>query len=179
MDMLVCNNGGMVLTGEMQQSQLLLCSPDNSHSNRALCSERPVTDCLSHGKACWPSNCVSYIYTGWSKSLCAPDDYNTESYFANSDCFTADRQGQGDTRLTLTPSIIPNSNYVIIVSDLNCFACFCTSVSKLKLFLDGTNIGEGGTFSSLPPLKLRLCMHLRIYMERQKLAQLNVLFCRN
>jgi hypothetical protein len=30
----------------------------------------------------------------------------------------ADRQGQWDTRLTLTPSVIPNSNYVIMVSDL-------------------------------------------------------------
>jgi hypothetical protein len=28
-----------------------------------------------------------------------------------------DRQGQGDTRLTLTPSVFPNSNYVIMVSD--------------------------------------------------------------
>jgi hypothetical protein len=28
-----------------------------------------------------------------------------------------DRQGQGDTTLTLTPSVIPNSNYVIMVSD--------------------------------------------------------------
>jgi len=27
------------------------------------------------------------------------------------------RQGQGDTRLTLTPSLIPNSNYVIVVGD--------------------------------------------------------------
>jgi len=26
-------------------------------------------------------------------------------------------QGQRDTRLTLTPSIIPNSNYVIMVGD--------------------------------------------------------------
>jgi hypothetical protein len=32
----------------------------------------------------------------------------------------ADRQGQADTRLTLTPSVIPNSNYVIMVSDWNC-----------------------------------------------------------
>jgi hypothetical protein len=29
----------------------------------------------------------------------------------------ADRQGQEDTRLTLTSSVIPNSNYVIMVSD--------------------------------------------------------------
>jgi hypothetical protein len=44
---------------------------------------------------------------------------------AQSDCLTADRQGQGDTRLTLTPSVIPNSNYVITVSDWNCLKYFC------------------------------------------------------
>jgi hypothetical protein len=32
-----------------------------------------------------------------------------------SDCWAADRQG--DTRLSLTPSVIPNSNYVIMVRD--------------------------------------------------------------
>jgi hypothetical protein len=37
----------------------------------------------------------------------------------------ADRQGQGDTRLTLTPYVIPNSNYVIVVSDWNCLKYFC------------------------------------------------------
>jgi hypothetical protein len=36
---------------------------------------------------------------------------------AQSDCLAADRQGQGDTRLTLTPSVFPNSNCVIMVSD--------------------------------------------------------------
>jgi hypothetical protein len=55
-------------------------------------------------------------YTGWSKSLCAPDDYNTElqvmfkvlltclqpfidmpHHLAQSDCLAADRQGQVDT----------------------------------------------------------------------------------
>jgi hypothetical protein len=30
-----------------------------------------------------------------------------------------------DTRLTLTPSVIPNSNYVIMVSDWNCLKYFC------------------------------------------------------
>jgi hypothetical protein len=35
-------------------------------------------------------------------------------------CLAADRQGQGDTRLTLSPSVIPNSNYVIMVRDWNC-----------------------------------------------------------
>ena len=44
-------------------------------------------------------------------------------------CLAADRQGQGDIRMTLTPSVIPNSNYVIMVSDWNClkyyiFSCF-------------------------------------------------------
>jgi hypothetical protein len=50
-------------------------------------------------------------------------------YLAQSDCLAADCQGQGDTRLTLTPSVIPNSNYVIMVGDGKClkyciFACF-------------------------------------------------------
>jgi hypothetical protein len=62
-----------------------------------------------------PDSCMRY--TGRSKRLCAPEDYNTESYLAQSDCLAADRQGQEDTRLTLTPSVIPNSNYVIMVSD--------------------------------------------------------------
>jgi hypothetical protein len=39
-------------------------------------------------------------------------------YLAESDCLAAGRQGQGDTRLTLTPSVIYNSNYVIMVGDL-------------------------------------------------------------
>jgi hypothetical protein len=39
------------------------------------------------------------------------------SHLAQSDCLVADRQGQGDTRLTLTPSVIANSNYVIMESD--------------------------------------------------------------
>jgi hypothetical protein len=46
-------------------------------------------------------------------------------YLAQSDCLAADRQGQGDTRLTLTPSVIPNSNYVFMVSDRNCLKYFC------------------------------------------------------
>jgi hypothetical protein len=46
-------------------------------------------------------------------------------YVAQSDCLSADHQGQGDTRLTLMPSIIPNSNYVIMVSDWNCLKYFC------------------------------------------------------
>jgi hypothetical protein len=71
-------------------------------------------------------------HTGWSKILCARDvvKYALQQitplsqhtsflphYLAQSDCLVADRQGQGDTRLTLTPSVTPNSNYVIMVSD--------------------------------------------------------------
>jgi hypothetical protein len=45
-------------------------------------------------------------------------------YLAQSDCLAADRQGQEDTRLTLTPSVTPNYNYVIMVSDWNCLKDF-------------------------------------------------------
>jgi hypothetical protein len=45
-------------------------------------------------------------------------------YLAQSDCLAAGRQGQEDTRLTLTPSVIPNSNYVTIESDWNCLIYF-------------------------------------------------------
>jgi hypothetical protein len=62
-------------------------------------------------------SCFKPIYTGRSKSICAPDDYNTESYMLQSDCLATDRQSQGETRLTVTPSVVPNSNYVIMVSD--------------------------------------------------------------
>jgi hypothetical protein len=33
-------------------------------------------------------------------------------------CLAADRQSQGDTKLTLTQSVIPNSNYVIMVTEI-------------------------------------------------------------
>jgi hypothetical protein len=36
---------------------------------------------------------------------------------SQSDCLAANRQGQGYTRLILTPSVIFNSNCVIMVSD--------------------------------------------------------------
>jgi hypothetical protein len=45
-------------------------------------------------------------------------------YLAQSDCLAADRQDQGDTRLTLTPSGIPNSNYVIMICDWNWLKIF-------------------------------------------------------
>jgi hypothetical protein len=42
---------------------------------------------------------------------------NIHSVPCQSDWLAADHQGQWDTRLTLTPSVISNSNYVIMVSD--------------------------------------------------------------
>jgi hypothetical protein len=36
-----------------------------------------------------------------------------------------------DTRLTLTPSVIPNSNYVIMVSDWNCLKYLCRATNQL------------------------------------------------
>jgi hypothetical protein len=48
-----------------------------------------------------------------SVHLMITDQKNTQKSW----CLTADLQGQGDTRLTLTPSVIPNYNYVIMVSD--------------------------------------------------------------
>jgi hypothetical protein len=56
--------------------------------------------------------------TEWSKSLCASDDYSIKKS-KNILILAADRQGQGDSRLTLTPSFTPNSKYVIMVSDWN------------------------------------------------------------
>jgi hypothetical protein len=111
---------------------------------------------------------ATYLNTGWSKSLYAPDDYNTESYMsflphylAQSDCLAADRQAQGDTSLTLTPTIIRNSNYVNMVSDWNCLKYFrvsCTVIFRstenfahlydtwCKLFLPTTAAIPTGNF---------------------------------
>jgi hypothetical protein len=50
---------------------------------------------------------------------------DTPHYLAQSDCLAVDRQGQGNTRLTLTPSVVPNSNDVIIVSHWNCLKYIC------------------------------------------------------
>jgi hypothetical protein len=76
------------------------------------------------------SNSTTYLLIpSDQKNVCVPDDHNTLGYLTQSDCLAADCQGQGDTRVTLTPSVIPNSNYIIMVSGWNClkyFACFCT-----------------------------------------------------
>jgi hypothetical protein len=68
------------------------------------------------------------IYRVFKKSLCTWClQYGKLQimFLAQYDCLAADRQGQGDTRLILTPSVIPNSNYVIVVSDWNCLKHFC------------------------------------------------------
>jgi hypothetical protein len=63
--------------------------------------------------------------TGWSKSLCAPDDYNTENCKQHSKWLAANHQVQGNIRLTLMPSVIPTSNYIFMVSDWNGLKYFC------------------------------------------------------
>jgi hypothetical protein len=40
-----------------------------------------------------------------------------QTFIDTPNCVLEDRQGQGDTRLTLTQSVIPNSNYVIMVNE--------------------------------------------------------------
>jgi hypothetical protein len=82
------------------------------------------------GLFCTEMNTIRHISNNYmliKKSLCTWWLQNTPflpHYLAHSDILAADRQGQGDTRLTLTPSVIPNSNYVIVVSDWNCLKCF-------------------------------------------------------
>jgi hypothetical protein len=70
----------------------------------------------------------NYLFTWWLQyrnlqvmfTMCT-----MPHYLAQSDCLAADRQGQEGTRLTLTPSVVPNSNYVIMVCDWNCLKYFC------------------------------------------------------
>jgi hypothetical protein len=66
-----------------------------------------------------------FCNTGWSKGFCARDDYDTESYKWCSKYLSASLQTFIDAGLTQTPSVIPNSNYVImVVSDWNCLKYF-------------------------------------------------------
>jgi hypothetical protein len=62
--------------------------------------------------------------TEWSKSLCTwwLQYRKLQVMFKVS---PASLQTFIHTRLTLTPSVIPNSNYVIMVSDWNCLKYFC------------------------------------------------------
>jgi hypothetical protein len=66
-----------------------------------------------------------------------PSNFQT---VAQSECLAADRQGKGDTKLTLTPSVIPNSNCVIMVSDWNYlkyfYVLFCTISSGAQRLFD-------------------------------------------
>jgi hypothetical protein len=112
-----------------------------------------LKSCIRTWGECWYAH-----KTGWSRSLCAPDGYNTEHYLAQSDCLAADRLGQRDTRLTLTPSVICNANYVNMVSDWNClkYLCMflCTVIIRgtetfwsLCIFYLGTRVGRVVSFT--------------------------------
>ena len=66
-------------------------------------------------------------------------DFNTRLSFLttwlNLTVWQPTARARGDTRLALMPSVIPNSNYVIMVGDWNClkyciFACFCTVIIR-------------------------------------------------
>jgi hypothetical protein len=68
------------------------------------------------------------LYRVIKKSLCTWWLQHTSFLphnLAQSDCLAADLQGQRDTKHILTPSVIPNSKYVIMVSDWNCLKYFC------------------------------------------------------
>jgi hypothetical protein len=58
-------------------------------------------------------------------TIAIQNTYFLPHYLAKSKCLAADRQSQEDTRLTLTPYVISNSNYVTMVSDGDCLKYFC------------------------------------------------------
>jgi hypothetical protein len=75
-----------------------------------------------------------YYYTGWSKYVCTwwLQHKKLQVIFKLYPALllalvwpATVRQGQGDARLTLTPSVIRNFKYVIIVSDWNCLKYLC------------------------------------------------------
>jgi hypothetical protein len=71
---------------------------------------------------------IIYMNLTYTHTLCTWLSQHTSflpHYLAQSDYLAANRQGQRDTRLTQTPSVIPNSNYIIMVSDWNCLKYFC------------------------------------------------------
>jgi hypothetical protein len=77
---------------------------------------------------CAPGRCSLRKYRAIKMSLCTwwlQHTFFLPHYLAESDCLAADRQGQGDTRHTLTPSVIPNYGYVVTISDWNCLKYFC------------------------------------------------------
>jgi hypothetical protein len=92
------------------------------HKEQALCYRYTLRICNAYFSTRATVIAQTHLllpYTGWPK-------YNTIQYYLlQSDCLAADRQSQRDTRPTLTPSVIPNSNYVVTVSDWNCLKYFC------------------------------------------------------
>jgi hypothetical protein len=65
---------------------------------------------------------VVYIYTvvQSEQNVSAHLMITIQKVTSNIQSAPASLQGQGETRLTLTPSVIQNYNYVIMVSDCNC-----------------------------------------------------------
>jgi hypothetical protein len=89
------------------------CCYHSHHDNHSAVSIRLVK--MSCGKG---------IHRVIKKSLCAwwLQNRNLQVLFKGSH---ASLQTFIDIRLTLTPSVIPNSNYDIMVSDWNCLKYFC------------------------------------------------------
>jgi hypothetical protein len=101
----------------------------DSHSEYVIIVAFPQKECTNVPNCYVHAFIVCLVCTGWSKSLCAPDIYNTENYKYCSKCPPpVSRQlltRHRDTRPTLVPSVIPNPNYDIIVSNWNCLISFC------------------------------------------------------
>jgi hypothetical protein len=75
------------------------------------------------------------LYRVFKKSLCTWWLQHTSFLphdLAQSDCLGAECPGQRGTRPTLTPSVITNSNYVIMVSDWNCLKYFCVFFAIIR-----------------------------------------------
>jgi hypothetical protein len=66
-----------------------------------------------------------HCYTGWSKKSLCTWWLQYRKLQVTFKLSPASLQTFIDTRLTLTPSVIPNSNYVIMVSEWNCLKYFC------------------------------------------------------
>jgi hypothetical protein len=82
---------------------------------------------------------------------------------------------QGDTRLTLTPSIIPNSKYVIMISDWNCLKYFCVFLYCNYQVHRDFLITLLFSFTGIVPLIYYQCMH-RILQVETLYPYLNVEF---
>jgi hypothetical protein len=69
-----------------------------------------------------------------------------------------------DTRLTLTPSVIPNSNYVTMVSDCNClkYFCFLYCNQMHRDFLITLYIGVQGRAMAQAVIRRPVTAHTRI-----------------